>query len=185
MCGQFISNGYVPGNCPSMSCLRQDRHNGTIQLLRTLLQQSNEGRWETITAGFNSKPIQTFTTDRISGSLSLLCGSAIQHSQMTTRIVDADEGLDYSSLFHCPANLPEDILPTHLRTLAHKFYLIRLLGPRLEGRTSSRRRCSSIRKIQMVEWKYCTDSSLKDTHHHIIEKYTPVANALRSHWSGT
>jgi ribonuclease HI len=30
MCGQFTSNGHMAGNCPTKSCLRQDRHNNAL-----------------------------------------------------------------------------------------------------------------------------------------------------------
>jgi hypothetical protein len=64
MCGQFTSNGHMAGNYPTMSGLRQDRHNSALQLLLPLLERHNGGRSETITtsrADFGNKPIKTFT----------------------------------------------------------------------------------------------------------------------------
>jgi hypothetical protein len=54
MCGKFIGNGHKAGNCPSMSGLTHDRHNSALQVLLTLLEQSNWGRWETITAAYEN-----------------------------------------------------------------------------------------------------------------------------------
>jgi hypothetical protein len=110
---------------------------------------------------------------------------SLHHCLMTTRRVDADEGLDYSSLTCCPAALPEDILPTELRPPTHKPEFIRILEPRLVGHTSSRRKYSSCHIIHIGEWKYCIDNNRIDTYHFIIEKYTLLANALRSQRSGT
>jgi hypothetical protein len=59
------------------------------------------------------------------------------------------------------------------------------LEPRMIGHSNSRRRYSSIRKIQIGEWTYCTDYNLRDTYQLIMQKYTPLAYALRSHWPGT
>jgi hypothetical protein len=62
MCGQFTSNGHMAGNCPTMSGLRQDRHNNAPQLLISLLERHNAGRWDTITADSGNKPIKSFAT---------------------------------------------------------------------------------------------------------------------------
>jgi hypothetical protein len=56
MCGQCTSNGHMAGNCPTMCGLRRDRHNSTLQLLLSLVERHNGGRWETITADFGNKP---------------------------------------------------------------------------------------------------------------------------------
>jgi hypothetical protein len=53
------------------------------------------------------------------------------------------------------------------------------------GHTNGRPRYESIKKIQIGEWKYCTDHNLSQTAQLIRAKYTPLANALRSHWRGT
>jgi hypothetical protein len=58
MRGQFTSNGHIASKCPTMSGLRQDRHNRALQLLLSLMERHNVGRWETITANFGSKPIK-------------------------------------------------------------------------------------------------------------------------------
>jgi hypothetical protein len=104
---------------------------------------------------------------------------------MTSRKVDVGEGLDPSSLTCFPAVLREDILLTQLRPFTHKPYFIRLLQPPLLGHSSPRRPYSSISKIQIGGWKYYTDDYHKNTYHLIIEKYTPLANALRSQWLDT
>jgi hypothetical protein len=73
-----------------------------------------------------------------------------------------------------------------LYTPTHKPDSIRLLEPRFIGYSNNKRRCSSIRKIQIGEWKYCTDYNLSHTAQLIRDKYnTPPANALLSHWSCT
>jgi hypothetical protein len=58
MCGQFTNNGHMAGISPTMSGLRQDRHNSALQLPLSLLERHNGGRWETITADFGIKPIK-------------------------------------------------------------------------------------------------------------------------------
>jgi hypothetical protein len=60
ICGQFTSNGHMAGNGPTMSAMRQDRHNSALQLLLSLMKRDNGGRWETITADFGNKPIKSF-----------------------------------------------------------------------------------------------------------------------------
>jgi hypothetical protein len=62
MCGQFTSNGHMAGNCPTMPGLRHDRHNSALQLLLSLLERHNGGRWETITVDFGKKPIKSFAS---------------------------------------------------------------------------------------------------------------------------
>ena len=71
------------------------------------------------------------------------------------------------------------------RPHAHKPDFIRILEPRFVGHSNGRRRYASIKKIQIGEWKYCTDNNLSDTANLIRAKYTPLANAIRSHWPGT
>jgi hypothetical protein len=180
MFGQFISNGHMAGNFPSMTGLRHDRHNNSaLQLLITLLVQSNGRCWEIITADIGHKPIKTFTTDTFSEPLPTLDTPSIQHSQMPTRKVDADEGLDHSFLTHCPAVISTDILPSHLIPPAHKLGFIRLLEPRHVGHTSSRSRryvYLSSRKFQIRGWTYCTNTNL-----FVISKHTPLANVLHAH----
>jgi hypothetical protein len=78
--------------------LRQDRRNTALQLRLILLVHSNGGRWETITADFGNKPVKIFTTDTFGEPLPQLDTPPIQHSQMTTHKVDANEGFDHSSL---------------------------------------------------------------------------------------
>ena len=183
MCGQFTSNGHMAGNCPSMSDLRQDSHNNALQLLLSLMERHNGGRWETITADFGNKPIKSFT--RTSPTYTPLDCHPPHPTHMPTRLVDADEGLSPDSLTSCPAILPPEILPPALRPPAHKPDFIRLLEPRFVGHNNGRRRYSSIRKIQIGEWKYCTDHNLSHTARLIRDKYTPLANAIRNHWPGT
>jgi hypothetical protein len=88
---------------------------------------------------------------------------------MPIRRVAADEGLDRSSLIRCPVVLQEGSLPAQLQPQAHNLDVIRLVEPRVVNHTSSRRRYSSIYRIQIGEWKYCTDNNLKDTAHHLIK----------------
>jgi hypothetical protein len=122
-----------------------------LQFLLARLEKSTGGRKETITADFGNKPMKTIPTDTFSEPLPQLDTPHIQHSQINTRKVDADEALDYFYLIRCPAVLSEGVMLTQLRPLAHKPYLIRLLEPRLVGHTSSRRRYSSIRKDRVGE----------------------------------
>jgi hypothetical protein len=159
--GQFISNGHMAGNCPSMSGLRQECHNNALQLLLTLLEHSKGGRWKTITADFGSKPSKSFTSHTFSVPLPHIDTPSFHRNQMSTRRVDAEEGLDHSSITRCPAALRENILPIKLGSPAHKPDFIRLLEPRLVGHTLSRRRYSTTRKIQTRELKYCTHNNPK------------------------
>jgi hypothetical protein len=46
MCGQLTYNTHMACNCPSMSGIGQDRHNNALQLLLSLLERHNGGRWE-------------------------------------------------------------------------------------------------------------------------------------------
>jgi hypothetical protein len=62
---------------------------------------------------------------------------------------------------------------------------IRLLEPRFVGHTSGRRRYSSIKMIQIGEWRYCTDHNLSHSAQMIRDKYTHLANGIRQHRSGT
>jgi hypothetical protein len=62
VCGQFTSNGHMARNCPSISGLIHDRRNSALQLLLSLMERHNGGRWETITADFGNKPIKSFTS---------------------------------------------------------------------------------------------------------------------------
>jgi hypothetical protein len=45
MCGQFTSNGHMAGNYLTMSGLRKNRHNNALQLLLSLMERQNRGRW--------------------------------------------------------------------------------------------------------------------------------------------
>jgi hypothetical protein len=92
---------------------------------------------------------------------------------MPTRLVAADEGLSPDSLTSCPAILHTEILPPALRPPAHKPDFIRFLEPRYVGHTNGRRRYSSIKKIQIGKWKYCTDHNLSHTAQMIRAKYAP------------
>jgi hypothetical protein len=73
--------------------------------------------------------------------------------------------------------------PKHASTRTWFYWTTTL--PHLVGHASSRRRHSSIRIIYIGEWKYCAYNNLKYTHHLIIAKWTPLANALSPHWFGT
>jgi hypothetical protein len=93
---------------------------------------------------------------------------------MPTRLVDVEEGLSTDSLTSCHAILPDEILPSVLRPPADKPDFIRLLEPRFAGHTNGRRRYSSIKKIQIGEWKYYIDQNLSHTAHMIHDKLTPL-----------
>jgi hypothetical protein len=109
MLGQFANNNHMAVNCLSMSGVRQDRHNSAIQLLLSLMEHHNGGRWKTITANFGNKPIKSFTsTTPIHNPLD--CHPP-HPTHMPTRLVVAAEGLSPGSLTVCPAILPEDIPP--------------------------------------------------------------------------
>jgi hypothetical protein len=56
---------------------------------------------------------------------------------------------------------------------------------RTKGLHFTRRRYSSMKKIQIGEWKYNTDHNLSHSAQLIRAKYTPLTNAIRSHWPGT
>jgi hypothetical protein len=45
----FTNNGHMAGKCPSMSGLWQDQDNNGLQLLLSLPERHNGGRWETLT----------------------------------------------------------------------------------------------------------------------------------------
>jgi hypothetical protein len=60
-CGQFTGNAKMASNCLSMSGFRPDRHNTALQLLLSLVERHNGGRWETITADFGDVLIKSFT----------------------------------------------------------------------------------------------------------------------------
>jgi hypothetical protein len=96
-------------------------------------------------------------------------------------MVVVDEGLSPDSLTSCHAILPAEILPPALRFPAYKLEFIRLLEPSFVGHTNGHRRYSSNKKIQIGEWKYCTDHNLSHTSQMIREKYNPLANAIRQH----
>jgi hypothetical protein len=61
MCGQFTSNGHMASNSSSKSGLRQDHCNSALQILISVLERHNGGRWDTISADFGSKPINYLT----------------------------------------------------------------------------------------------------------------------------
>jgi hypothetical protein len=171
ICGQFTSNDHMAGNCPTMSGLRQDRHNSALQLLLSLLERHNGGRWGTITADFGNKPIKSFTSTKpIYNPLD--CHPS-HFTHMPIRLATVDEGLSPGSLNSCPAILPEDLLPSTLRPPAHRPYFIRLLEPRFVGHANGRRRYCSIKYIKRGEWKYCTDNNLSHTAQLIRDNYTP------------
>jgi hypothetical protein len=183
MCGQFTNNGHMADNCPSMSGLRQDRHNIALQLPLTLMERHNGGRWETITADFGNKPTKSFTSPTLIHT-PLDCHPT--HSTHTpTRLVVADEGLSHETHTSCPAVFHEETRPSVLRPPAHKPDFIRLLEPGFVSHTNERRRYSSIKKIQIGEWKYCTDHNISHTAHMIRDKYTPLANVIRQRLPGT
>jgi hypothetical protein len=73
---------------------------------------------------------------------------------MTTRLVVADEGISPDSLTSCPVVFPDELMPPSLRLPAHKPDFIRLLVPRFVKHSNTKRRLSSIRKIQIGGWKY-------------------------------
>jgi hypothetical protein len=104
---------------------------------------------------------------------------------MPTRLVVANEGLSPDSLTSCLAIVLTEILPPALRPPAHNPDVIRLLEPRYVGHTNGRRRYSSIKQIQIGEWKYYTDHNIFRTAQMIRGKYAPLANAIRRHWPGT
>jgi hypothetical protein len=82
---------------------------------------------------------------------------------MPTRLDATDEGLWPDSLTSCHAILHVEIFPSTLRLSAHKPDFSRLLEPRFVVHTNGRRRYSSIKKIQIGEWKYRTDHNLSHT----------------------
>jgi hypothetical protein len=59
MCDQFTNNGHMAGFCPTMSGLKQDRHNSALQLFLAVMERHYGGRWDTITADFGNKPIKS------------------------------------------------------------------------------------------------------------------------------
>jgi hypothetical protein len=65
------------------------------------------------------------------------------------------------------------LLPSSLRPPAHKHDFIRLLEHRFVGHINGRRRYSSIKKIQIGEWKYCRDHNLSHNAQPTRNKYTP------------
>jgi hypothetical protein len=96
-----------------------------------------------------------------------------QHNHMTTRKVNVDEDRDPTSLTCCPTMLHDDILTAQLRPHARKPPdFIRLLEPRLIGHSTSWRRYSSIREIQIGQLKHCNDSNLTNTYQFVMKKYT-------------
>jgi hypothetical protein len=96
MRGQFTSNGYMAGKCPTMSGLTHDRGNNALQLLLSLTERHHGGRLETITADFGNKSITSFTsTSPIRNALE--CHPP-HPTHMFTRVVVADEGLSPDSL---------------------------------------------------------------------------------------
>jgi hypothetical protein len=144
--------------------------------LLSLLERNNGGRWDTITADFGNKPIKPFTPpsplDHQDTTRLPICPPP-PPTHMPIRMVDANEGNSFVSLTPCPAVLPEDLLPSSLRPPARKPNFIRILEPRFIGHTNARCRFSSIEKIQIGEWKYCTDNNLPHTAQLIRSKYTP------------
>jgi hypothetical protein len=93
---------------------------------------------------------------------------------MPTRQVVADEGLSPDSLTSYHVILPEYIMPSELRPPAHKLDFIRILETRFVGHSNGRKRYSSIKKIQIREWKYCIDHNLSHTAQMIRGNYTPL-----------
>jgi hypothetical protein len=92
---------------------------------------------------------------------------------MPTRVVAADERLSPDSLTSCHVILPAEILPSALIPPAHKPDFIRLPELRFVGHTNGRRRHSSIKRIQIGEWKYYTDHNPSHTAQMIRDEHTP------------
>jgi hypothetical protein len=72
----------------------------------------------------------------------------------------------------------EVIYPPRGGFARHKPDFIRLLDPRFVGHTNGRRHYSSIKRIEIGEWKYCTDHKLSHTALLIRNKYTFLANDI-------
>jgi hypothetical protein len=132
---------------------------------------------------FGNIPIKSYTST--SPILTTLDCQPSHPTYISTHLVALDKGLSPDSLTSCPTVLPEDILPSALRPPAHKPDFIRLVEPRFVGHTNGRHRYPSIKKIQIGEWKYCTDHNPSQAAQLIGEKCTPFANAIQHHWPGT
>jgi hypothetical protein len=76
---------------------------------------------------------------------------------MPTHHVVAHEGISPDFLTTFRAGLPNELLPPSLRPPAHKLDFIRLLEAIFIGYSGTKRRYSSIKKIQIGYWKYCTE----------------------------
>jgi hypothetical protein len=129
----------------SMPGLRHDRHNIAPQLLLSLLERHNGGRWETITIDFGNKPIKSFASHTIIHTP--LDYHPPPCTNMPARFVVVDEGNFPDSLTSSPAVLPDDKLPSLLKPSAHKPDFIRLLEATFVGHSNAKRRYSSTKKI--------------------------------------
>jgi hypothetical protein len=157
-----------------------------LQLLLSLLERHNGGRWETITADFGNIPIKSFT------SLTLIhtpLGCHPPHpTHMPTRLVAHIHLLFYrlstDSITSRRAILPDEIPPSVFRPPAHTPDFNRFLEPIFVGHTNGRRRYSSIKNIQIGEWEYCIDHNISHCTHD-SRQICPLTNAIRQHLPGT
>jgi hypothetical protein len=91
--------------------LRQASHKSALRLLLAQFEQTSSGDWETITADFVNKPTNSFIVAVFPEPLPHLEFPCTQHHHIPIRRVDADLGLDTSSLIRCHIIVPVDIMP--------------------------------------------------------------------------
>jgi hypothetical protein len=95
------------------------------------------------------------------------------------------EGYGEASLTQLPLVIPPSLLNPLNRPPANKPDFIRIIDAKSTQKTDGTTMYHHITKIQIGEWKYCTDLNFPDIDDSIITKYTPMVRALKSQWPQT
>ena len=129
--GAYLSNSHMARNCPSMSDLRQRKHNSTATLLFDLLNKHTKGTWITVAKDTGRHPPHNFDQGACLPELREVPNPPIR--QASTRREDIDEGLIDDMARCCSTIIPEWILPKHLLPNHCKPDIIRITCCTMKG----------------------------------------------------
>jgi hypothetical protein len=147
LCGEFLRNSYMTGNCFTMASLRQDRHNIALQILISLLETSDGGRGDVIYSHFGNKTIKQFTPPSRIDCLPEMYATT-HNRPIASRMADKAEGLR-SFARNTPAIIPPHIIPSEILPRAHKPDFIQLIDPTYNTSPIGGRKLTFVSSIQI------------------------------------
>eukprot|EP00951_Prasinocladus_malaysianus_P019108 scaffold154277_cov50-Prasinocladus_malaysianus.AAC.1 len=157
-----------------------DRHNSTLRLLLDKLNEETGGRWPTIAADCGTHPTWEFPVTSHDTPDSLL-DMSIEWADTPGRRAAAHSEGQADSLTHTPVTLPQCFLPQKDRPTYFKPDAIRLVGVDWNPRTQKWRNHSDNggpKLLQILEFKYYTDTNGHEVAAHIHDKYRDLASAI-------